>query len=471
MDKPKKPLVALVITLSFLMILLLSVAAVLLKRPSRPGIQRAIAPPPNAAVAKSAARIPSRRAATREALHCLDSLGETGASRNAVAKTRGLVTQLDAAPQPYAQGLSAVLKGILSHQQATSLPKFPGIPRDLLDRAAAACDARSHRNQGEIVLSFAGDCTFGTVNGDDSAVRFPMVYRRSGRTDYPFALVRPWFLNDDLTIVNFECTLTDATQTADKQWKFKGAARYALILPAGSVEAVGLSNNHSFDYLQAGFSDTVTNFRRARVPVFYQNVPFITTLQGIETVIIGDCTVVGENTTVIGGAPERVLHEIKHYKKPSNIVVVVMHWGSELDPVPRPWQQEMGRRFIDAGADAVVGHHPHVVQGIELYKGRYIVYSLGNFAFGGNSLARSPDTFVLRLRFHARGGKTSGAGASVVPCWITSSRVKNGAGVLRNNYQPKPVFGATADRTAALVLARSARLRYGVRRLDYFNLR
>jgi poly-gamma-glutamate synthesis protein (capsule biosynthesis protein) len=284
-------------------------------------------------------------------------------------------------------------------------------------------------------------------------------------------MIRTWNLNDDLTVVNFEGTLTDAEETADKQWKFKGAARYAAIFPAGSVEAAGLSNNHSFDYLRAGFNDTVANFRKAHVPVFYQNAPYITTLKGVETVLIGDCTVVGENTTVIDGAPERVLGEIKRYKRPDNIVIVVMHWGSELDTTPRPWQQALGRQFIDAGADAVVGHHPHVIQGIERYKGRYIAYSLGNFAFGGNSLARYPDTFVLRLRFHTGGGKTSVREASIVPCWITSGREKDAAGVLRNDYQPKPVFGEAADRTAALVLERSAGLTYGVKSIGYLRLR
>jgi poly-gamma-glutamate synthesis protein (capsule biosynthesis protein) len=296
------------------------------------------------------------------------------------------------------------------------------------------------------------------------------VYRRSGRADYPFTRLRPWFLNDDLTVVNFECTLTDAKKTADKQWKFKGSARYAAIFPAGSVEAVGLSNNHSFDYLQAGFNDTVANFQKAHVPVFYQNAPYVTAIKGVKVVLIGDCTVAGENTTVIDGVPQRVLGEIKRYKKPGNIVIVVMHWGSELDAVPRPWQQALGRQFIDAGADAVVGHHPHVVQGIERYKGKYIAYSLGNFAFGGNSLARYPETFVLRLRFHAGSGQTSVAGVSIVPCWITSSQVTDAAGVLRNDYQPKAVFGDTTDRTVALVLKRSARLAYGVKSIEYLRL-
>ena len=340
----------------------------------------------------------------------------------------------------------------------------------LLSVAASSRGQAAKRARADIVLSFAGDCTFGTVNGDDSGIRFPALYRRSGRRDYPFALVRPWFRNDDLTVVNFECTLTDAAKMADKQWHFKGSARYAAIFPAGSVEAVSLANNHSFDYLQAGFHDTVANFKKAHVPTFYQNTPYVTTLRGVQTVLIGDCTVVGENTTVIDGVAERVLGEIRRDKRPGNIVVVMMHWGSELDPTPRPWQQAMGRRFIDAGADAVVAAHPHVVQGIELYRGKYIAYSLGNFAFGGNSLAHSPETFILRLRFRVGGGKTRVLPAAIVPCWITSGQARNAAGVLRNNYQPRPVFGKNADRTVALVLKRSAGLKYGVKTIVYSRL-
>jgi len=184
-------------------------------------------------------------------------------------------------------------------------------------------------------------------------------------------------------------------------------------------------------------------------------------------VLIGDCTVVGENTTQTAGVAERVLAEIKRVKKVDNIVVVVMHWGSELDPTPRPWQQAMGRKFIDAGADAVVGHHPHVIQGIELYRGKTIAYSLGNFAFGGNSLARAPETFILQLRFRISDGKTSVKEAEIVPCWTTSSRSKNDAGVLRNNYQPKPVFGRDADKVAELLLRRCRGLKYGVKKIRY----
>ena len=349
---------------------------------------------------------------------------------------------------------AALLTRPSRHQAARPAPASPAAPalhrRTAEDRAVA------------VTLSFAGDCTFGRVDSDGSAVRFPAVYRRSHQIDYPFALVRPWFVRDDLTVVNFECTLTDAVPTADKKWHFKGDAEYASIFPAGSVEAVGLSNNHSHDYLQAGFNDTVANFRRGRVPVFYQNTPYITRVRGVRVVIIGDCTVVGENTTRLDGVQARVLGEIKRYKKPGNIVIVVMHWGSELAALPFEWQQTLGHTFIDAGADAVVGHHPHVVQGIERYHGKTIAYSLGNFAFGGNSQARFPETFILRLKFRVRGGKTLSTMA-VVPCLTSSSRIKSSVGVLRNNYQPMLVYGKAADKVIALVLKRSAGLKYGMR--------
>lgn len=336
MEKPKKPKAASLVAAAFLITMLLSVAAVLLNTPGRQGPDRApppkrtagppaIVPPARTQGAVSSPSLSSRKAAARRAWRCLNGLCDTGASGAALSETRGLAAQLDALPQTPSQGLSAVLKSVLAFRDrsgtgfaAPPIPSFPGLSRDLFRRAAAACDARGRRRQGEIVLTFAGDCTFGTVNGDDSGLRFPSVYRRSGRKDYPFDLMKPWFLNDDLTIVNFECTLTDAARTADKEWKFKGNARYAWIFPAGSVEAVGLSNNHSFDYLQAGFDDTVRNFRKAHVPVFYQNAPYVTTLQGVETILIGDCTVVGENTTVTDGVLGRVISEIKRYKKPGD---------------------------------------------------------------------------------------------------------------------------------------------------------
>jgi poly-gamma-glutamate synthesis protein (capsule biosynthesis protein) len=329
--------------------------------------------------------------------------------------------------------------------------------------SAAIAPQRPNPAPVDFTLDFAGDCTFGTVNGDGGPGRFPYVYSHSREKDYPFHRVHRWFDHDDLTVVNFECTLTDRVATADKQWHFKGPAGYASIFPAGGVDVVGLANNHSHDYLQRGFDDTVANFRRTRVPAFYQDHPYITTIKGVQVVLIGDCTVVGENTTVIDDVPNRVVSEIKRYKRPDNIVIIFIHWGSELDTTPRSWQQAMGRQFIDTGADSVIGAHPHVVQGIERYKGKYIAYSLGNFAFGGNSLAGHPETFILRLKCHAEHGQTAVTEASIVPCLITSTTATNDSGVLINNYQPHPLTGPAAARVTNLVQDRNAVLPGGLR--------
>jgi poly-gamma-glutamate synthesis protein (capsule biosynthesis protein) len=317
----------------------------------------------------------------------------------------------------------------------------------------------------KIVVSFVGDCTFGSVNGDRSTGRFPAVYKRSGKKDYPFALVHSWLVGADLSVANFECTLTNATKTAQKQWKFKGDKEYASILRAGGIDVVSLANNHSHDYKEQGFQDTIHNLKVADIGIFYQNSPYITTVKGVQVVVIGDCTVVGENTTRIDGCPARVAAQIHRYKRPDNIVIVMLHWGCELDQVPQPWQQKLGQKLIDLGADAVVGCHSHVAQGIEFYKQRFIVYSLGNFAFGGNSLAHHPETFILRLSFFTENDKIRRYGLSIAPCLTSSSNARTLDGALKNNYQPVALSGQKSSQVMQLILKRSAPLKFGIKRI------
>ena len=135
---------------------------------------------------------------------CLIEVCDTGASDASIDDARSLISQLHAGRTTAAHSLAATLSGALSyldadyrghdgHPRRRSIHGFSGISTDLIDRAAAAYDTRASRKPDEIVLSFAGDCSFGSVNGDAGGGRFPSVYRRSGRLDYPFALVRPWF--------------------------------------------------------------------------------------------------------------------------------------------------------------------------------------------------------------------------------------------------------------------------------------
>ena len=324
-----------------------------------------------------------------------------------------------------------------------------------------------------IRMTFVGDCTFGTLNNEEGDNRFPKVYEHSGSLTYPFDGVRHLFEQDDLTVINFEGTLTHAAQEADKKWRFKGPPEYAQILPASSVEAATLANNHAYDYLDQGFRDTVTSLRAAGVGLIYKDNPLITEIKGVQVVIVGGNTAFAED---FGTTPEEVaqgvLAQIQRYKRPENIVVALMHWGLERTERPDTWQTRTARAFVDAGADLVVGHHPHVIQGIERYNGKYIAYSLANFAFGGNSVARANETletFLLHADFKVAPGLPA-AEIAVTPCYMTSSDAKTATGGLRNDYRPRIVTGEQAQRVLSVLLWRSALLEDGIQAVDIFEV-
>jgi poly-gamma-glutamate capsule biosynthesis protein CapA/YwtB (metallophosphatase superfamily) len=312
-----------------------------------------------------------------------------------------------------------------------------------------------------ISMSFAGDCTFGTVNGNDK-IGFVPIFVKSDNPIYPFDKVIKYFKADDLTVINFEGTLTTATKEADKQWHFKGLKTYANILPESSVEVAVLSNNHApIDYFQQGFDDTKTAMVDAGVGIIYQDTPYIKTIKGVQIIIIGDSSIIGENTTFTTGVEERVTNQIKRYKKINNIVIVDMHWGCELALKPSDWQVNTAHKFIDEGADLIVGQHPHIVQGIELYKGKYIAYSLGNFSFGGSYHTMEPQTFILSANFNVS-NQGCISSIEIVPCYSTSSIQKSSANVLMNNYQPIPLVGKEANYVKNTVLQRSSVLQGGI---------
>jgi poly-gamma-glutamate capsule biosynthesis protein CapA/YwtB (metallophosphatase superfamily) len=325
-------------------------------------------------------------------------------------------------------------------------------------------------NDATVVLDFAGDCTLGDINDGENPMGFPAIYRISNSLTYPFDRVKSFFALDDLTVVNFEGTLTTAKAKGNKKWHFRGFASYAAILPASSVEVALVTNNHCpLDYLEQGYRDTVQNLTTAGEGIVEENKPFVKTLKGIETVVIGDSSVIGENTTETTGVAERVLNQIRKYKRADNIVVVDMHWGSEYQDVQQ-WQKTTARQFVDAGADLVVGQHPHLLNGIESYKGKYIVYSLGNFAFGGNRSCPDPKTCVFRAIFTSCGGVTSLKEAGVLPCYTTSIDIKNGNGLLQNNFQPTPVTGEKAQQVIDFILSNSSILPNGIKAIKLYGL-
>lgn len=288
-----------------------------------------------------------------------------------------------------------------------------------------------------ITISAAGDCTFGSDRISSSSANFYAVYNRQKDPGYFFKKVKKIFANDDMTLVNFEGTLTRRTTRADKKFAFKGSPGYANILNEGSVEAVAFANNHCRDYGSGSYTDTIQCFRKADVAYSSYAKVGVYKVKGKK---IGMISVNGLEG--MDYAKQLVSSGMKKLKKKrADIRIVSMHMGIEYDDTPTGEQKEIARYAVNQGAHLVLGHHPHIVQGVEKYKGAYIVYSLGNFCFGGNTNPRDKDTMIFQQKFVFRNGKLkkSRSVGKLIPCSLSSSDSIN-------NYQPTIAGGKKKSR-------------------------
>ena len=279
----------------------------------------------------------------------------------------------------------------------------------------------------EITISAVGDCTLGVDSRYNSV--FNSYYKRKGAA-YFLKKVRPVFAKDDLTIVNFEGTLTTSKSRADKAFTFKGPAKYASILTKSSVEVANLANNHSRDFGAKGLADTKRTLKKRGIAYCQNTTIAYKTVKGAKVAFLGF-------DEVDGVTKKQVKAGIKKAKKAkAAIIIVSFHWGIERDYYPARVQKSLGRYAIDCGASLVLGHHPHVLQGIEEYKGRYIVHSLGNFCFGGNTNPADKDTMIFQQTFTVKGGKlTKKDNARIIPCSLSGSKSTN-------TFQPRILKGA-----------------------------
>ena len=279
-----------------------------------------------------------------------------------------------------------------------------------------------------ITISAAGDCTLGTDEGFNYKRSFKGKYDAVQDPAYFFQNVQPVFAQDDLTIVNMEGTLTEETTREPKQFAFKGDAEYAKILTAGAVETANLANNHSFDYGKKSYEDTITALEAEGISSFGYERTAVMDIKGVKVGLAG----VYELAEHID-CKQDLLDNIASLKEQgAQIIIVSFHWGQEKENVPSDVQVELAHAAVDNGADLVLGHHPHVLQGIEEYKGKNIVYSLGNFCFGGNSAPSDMDTMIFQQTFTVKDGKLQEDNVTnILPCKISSAYEKG-----YNNYQP-----------------------------------
>ena len=298
-----------------------------------------------------------------------------------------------------------------------------------------------------LTLSVVGDCTLGTDETFDYDTSLNAYYENYG-ADYFLQNVKDIFSADDLTIANFEGTLTDSDEREDKTFAFKAPASYASILTGGSVEAVNTANNHSHDYGEQSFNDTLAALDDAGIVHFGYDETAVTDVKGIKVGLVG----IYELYDHLEREQQLKDNIAKVKADGAQLIVVIFHWGNETETVPDSNQTTLGRIAIDEGADLVCGHHPHVLQGIETYKGKNIVYSLGNFCFGGNSSPSDMDTMIYQQTFtiDADGVKKDNV-TNIIPCSISSAAYDG-----YNNYQPTPAEGDEATRILGKINERSS---------------
>ena len=298
-----------------------------------------------------------------------------------------------------------------------------------------------------LTLNVVGDCTLGTDETFDYDTSLNAYYENYG-ADYFLQNVKDIFSADDLTIANFEGTLTDSDEREDKTFAFKAPASYASILTGGSVEAVNTANNHSHDYGDQSFDDTLAALDDAGIVHFGYDETAVMDVKGIKVGLVG----IYELYDHLEREQQLKDNIAKVKADGAQLIVVIFHWGNETETVPDSNQTTLGRIAIDEGADLVCGHHPHVLQGIETYKGRNIVYSLGNFCFGGNSSPSDMDTMIYQQTFtiDADGVKKDNV-TNIIPCSISSAAYDG-----YNNYQPTPAEGDEATRILGKINERSS---------------
>ncbi|RFP62824.1 MAG: hypothetical protein BJG00_002600 [Limnothrix sp. CACIAM 69d] len=254
-----------------------------------------------------------------------------------------------------------------------------------------------------VTLMFGGDVTLSD-----------RVKRRLGG-DWSAALAQfPESRSVDVAMVNLENPITDADRRrSGKRFNFRAEPESVAALEAGGIDLVTLANNHTMDYNRPGLLDTLAALDQSDIHAIGagENItearrPKILEVKGQRIAYFGyyNAHWHAATETSAGTNPrenEALAADIQAVRDQVDWVVVNFHWGEELARYPAPYQRSIARRAIDAGADLVVGHHPHVLQGAEVYKDRAIVYSLGNFIFGGHSRS-TYDTAVLKVALRDR---------------------------------------------------------------------
>ncbi|MDR2505069.1 MAG: CapA family protein [Oscillospiraceae bacterium] len=272
----------------------------------------------------------------------------------------------------------------------------PPIATDIADETDGTQDVPREPAR-EIIISAVGDVTLGgNMKGNPKSTIYSKEFAKQGE-DYGFAFrnTRSVFEADDVTIANFEGTFTNSTKAGNSNsYNFRVAPEHVNVLTQGSVEMVTLENNHVLDFGQTGLSDTRDTLDSAGISWAYGDQFAHVNIGGFVVGMLAYQTFGGIHDQIIARLPE----DIARARSACDFIVVYYHWGAEEDYYPNNNQIRLGRATIDAGADLVLGAHSHRINPIELYEGKYIVYSLSNFSFSGNVNPSDMRSFIFQCK-------------------------------------------------------------------------
>ena len=299
---------------------------------------------------------------------------------------------------------------------------------DLPELAGTMPQSEETEDAFRVTVSFTGDMLLASLQGKRAAGNF-LDYAAKQEPAYFLQHVRPIFEADDFTVVNLENVLTDRNLTpkekdTDPAYWFRAPTANTDILTSSGVEAVSLANNHTGDYGTAGYKDTVKAVSAAGLEYGGNDRTFYLEKYGYRIAVI--CHGLWNE-----GQAGSILRRLKAAEQESDFQVVFCHGGAEGTHTPEAWRVRASRRLVDGGADLILGNHPHVLQPREVYQGKEIVYSLGNFCFGGS---RGPEnrTVIYQLILQVENGELASVSSELIPCYVhTGGRV--------NNYCPAPI--------------------------------
>lgn len=270
------------------------------------------------------------------------------------------------------------------------------------------------------LLSFVGDCSIGdSAQYMDYESSYHTCLEQNGYA-WPFSLVKHYLEADDLTVANLEVVFTNQKAHQDKMYYLKGLPQNVQALTEGSIEAVNTINNHSFDFYEKGYQETLQVLEDAGIEHFgcyranredgYDHLAVIER-NGIRFGFIGYSYPQDADLKNIIARVEKLKNQ-----EACDIVIVSLHWGRETHMTPEHWQYKYAKSVLDGGADMIWGHHPHVIQPIQFYQGKPILYSTGNFTFGTMSKV-DPSTGIFQVTFERNdAGKVEVKKLQVIPC-------------------------------------------------------